>query len=217
MSKAEIEVYFNDAPLWQKEMKALRAILQNLDIEETYKWKQPCYVSDGKNICIIGAFKAYCVVSFFKGALLQDRENVLEAPGKNSQATKMLRFTSLQAIEADKDLIIEYVNEAIAIEEAGLRVAFKDASTYTIVPELQAFFDEISEFKSAFYALTPGRQKGYLLHFEAAKHSKTRLQRIEKAMDRIYAGKGIQDCICGHSKRMPRCDGSHKAFETKER
>lgn len=208
-----INDFFDTANLWKDEMSALRAVLSNTPLNEEFKWKQPCYTFQGNNIAIVGAFKAYCVLSFFKGTLLTDELNLLKSPGENSQATKMFCFTSVDEVLDQEDVIKAYVDEAIEVEKKGLKVDFKSAEEYDIPEELETFFDKDPSLKNAFYALTPGRQKGYLLHFSGAKQSKTRVSRIEKYIPRIMKGIGFHDCVCGQSKRMPTCDGSHNRLK----
>lgn len=212
----KLEKYFAEAKQWKAELLLLRKILLKTDLTEEYKWRQPCYTLHGKNIVIIGTFKAYCVLSFFKGALLQDSQSLLHSPGENSQATRQLRFTSIEDIQAAKDSIQAYIAEAIAIEKSGLKVDFKKKATLEYPEELILKFEESPAFKEAFQALSPGRRRGYLLHFSAGKQSKTRNTRIEKYYKRILSGKGINDCVCGLSRRMPNCDGSHNKLGTKK-
>ena len=207
---AEVDRFLQAVKMWREEMLALRSILLETELNEGWKWRQPCYTWQNKNIAIIGGFKAFCALSFFKGALLKDEKAVLVAPGENSQASRLFRFTNVQEIIKLKPIILAYIDEAIALEKAGKKVQFKAASPSDVPEELNAKFDSSPAFKQAFYALTPGRQRGYLLYFAAPKQSSTRSGRIENYEQRILDGKGIHDCVCGLSKRFPRCDGSHK-------
>jgi len=206
----EVDEYLNNAKKWQKELKKLRMIILDCQLTEEFKWRNPCYTFDNKNIVLIGAFKDNSVLSFFKGVLLNDKQNILVQAGDNTQSARIIKFSNVQQIEEMESVLKVYIKEAIEIEKAGLKVAFKKTSEYVIPEELQNKLDEDSAFKTAFEALTPGRQRGYILHFSAPKQSKTRESRIEKYMDRIFDGKGLYDCVCGLSKRMPSCDGTHK-------
>lgn len=172
----------------------------------------PCYTYDNKNIVVFHDFKDYCAISFFKGVLLIGPNNILIQPTENSQAGRQFQFTDISEIEKLESTIQEYIKEPIEIEKVGLKIEYKKTTEFDIVDELQDIFETNSEFKFAFEALTPGRQRGYLLHFSFAKQSQTRISRIKKYMDRIFDGKGIHDCVCGHSNRMPNCDGSHKYY-----
>ncbi len=178
---------------WKAELARVRALLLDCGLTEESKWGSPCYTYKGNNIILLSAFKEYCCISFFKGALLQDKKGILVQQTKNVQATRQVRFTNVKEIAAQENLLKSYIFEAIEIEKAGLKVALKKTSDYEIPEELLHIFSEDEIFKSAFYALTPGRQRGYLLHFAAPKQSKTRTSRIEKAKPDIFIGKGIHD------------------------
>lgn len=191
-------------------MAELRTILLDCDLTEEWKWRSPCYTFQGSNIAIIGGFKTHCVLSFFKGALLQDPEGILEKPGENSQAARVIRFTRKREIQEKESSLQAYIFEAIEVEKAGLSIDFKEKNELVLVEELLHKFEELPAFKTAFEALTPGRQRGYNLFFSAGKQSQTRTSRIEKYLQRILDGKGINDCVCGLSSKMPSCDGSHK-------
>ena len=206
---AQFEEYFEQLDKWGNELQLLREIVLSCGLEEDFKWKHPCFTLKGKNVVLIHEFKDYCGLMFFKGVLLKDEKKLLHTI-KNIQSERQLRFTSLAEINESHDLIRAYIFEAIDIEQKGLKVKMKDVSDYDVPKELKQKFIESPDFKNAFENLTPGRQKGYLLHFGQAKQSSTRTARIEKYVERIMMGKGIRDCICGHSKRMPNCDGSHK-------
>lgn len=209
MTHPEVTAYLDRAPRWSEEMKALRAILLELGLVETYKWRTPCYTHHGKNVAIIGAFKSHCNLSFLKGAILSDPDGLLQLPGPNSQAARVLSFTALAEIKAITPAIYALVQEAI--DKYDHVVAPQtDKQQLTWPTELVELLAARPECKVAFEALTPGRQRAYLMHFAGAKQSKTRLNRIEKYLPRILKGKGINDCVCGLSQRMPNCDGSHK-------
>ncbi len=178
---------------WHNELVYLRNILQNIGLEEDLKWGMPCYTYKNANVVMLAAFKEYCSISFFKGSLLQDENKLLVAPGDNSQAVKMFRFTNLQDIKTIESTIKAYLFEAIEIEKMGLKVAFKSVDTYEIPEEFQKKLNEDEVLKLAFEKLTPGRQRSYLLHFSQAKQAKTRESRIEKCIPSIMAGKGFNE------------------------
>ena len=188
-----IDGYIRRNKEWQKELTKLREIVLDSPLIEEVKWRSPCYTIDGKNVAFIGSFKGNCVLSFIKGALLKDPKGILEKPGENTQSARFVRFENLAQIEKREPTWRAYIREAIEVERAGLKVKFKKIEEFEIPEELQAQFDEIPEFKTAFRTLTPGRQRAYLLHFSTAKQSKTRTARIEKHMQRILSGKGIDD------------------------
>ncbi len=192
---------------WKEELTILRKLLLASELVEQWKWSQPCYTFEGKNVAIIGAFKDHCVLSFFKGLLIHDTKDLLMPPGKNTQSAMILRIDDVKYISANEKYIKDYINQAIDIEKRGLKVVKKTELEYP--EELIQKFKVDSAFETAFKALTPGRQRGFILHITGSKKPETRNARIEKHTERIFAGKGIHDCICGHSNRMPRCDGSH--------
>ena len=210
---ARADDFFERQVQWKDELIALRAILLECMLTETIKWKIPCYVFENKNIAVLHGFKEHCAIGFFKGALLLDEANRLTQPTENSQAGRQLRFNSTKEILANKSHIQSYIFEAIEIEKNGLKIAYKTAEEFNIPDELTEEFTKNTAFEEAFYRLTPGRQKGYLLHFANAKQSTTRTNRILQAVPRILNGKGLTDCTCGLSKRMPSCDGSHKQLK----
>jgi uncharacterized protein YdeI (YjbR/CyaY-like superfamily) len=206
----EVDVFFENIKKWKAELEQLRTILIDCGLTEDLKWKQPCYSFKGKNICIIGGFKDFCVLSFFKGVLLQDTAGILVKQGENTQSARIVKITELEQIATLKATLKAYIFEAIEVEKAGLEVPFKSNDELVLVEELQTKLDTDATFRAAFTALTPGRQRAYNLYFSGAKQAKSRLDRIEKYTPKILSGKGINDCTCGHSKRMPTCDGSHK-------
>ena len=211
MTKAhpEVTAHFKTLTAWKAELKSLRKITRQCGLTETWKWRQPCYTHEDRNIAILGAFKNYCAISFFNGSLLKNEHGLLLAPGKDSQFTRMLKFTSGEQIAETESIIRACIAEAIQVEASGRKVQTKSVSDYEIPDELRAEFANDPVFQSAFESLTPGRQKGYLLHFAGAKQSKSRAARIAKYRQRILDGKGMRDCICGHSAKYPNCDGSH--------
>lgn len=204
-----VEEYVENAKSWQKELAELRRILLSCGLSESIKWSKPCFMHQNSNVVILYELKDCCAIGFMKGSLLKDSANILLKPGENSQAGRWVKFQSMKEIHGLEEIIRAYVFESIANEEAGLKIEFKKTSEYTLPEELIDTFQKDQTYKEAFDSLTPGRQRGYILHFEQAKQSTTRYSRIEKQRDRILAGKGLQDCVCGLSKRFPRCDGSH--------
>ncbi|MCC6793990.1 MAG: YdeI/OmpD-associated family protein [Candidatus Hydrogenedentes bacterium] len=189
----KIDGWFRKAKQWQEEMLALRAIAGDCGLMEELKWRQPCYTFDGHNVVIIGAFKNFCVMSFFKGALLKDPKGILEQLGENTQSGRTIRLTSVEQIKKLEPAIKALIKEAIKVEKAGLKVEFKKITERPIPEELEAKFKESPALKKAFNALTPGRQREYLLHFSSAKQSETRTARIEKCAPKILKGEGFSD------------------------
>jgi len=206
----KVDFYFIEAEQWQEELKHLRIILLDCGLDEELKWGVPCYTFHKKNIVLIHAFKNYCALLFHKGVLLSDEKGILIQQTKNVQSACQIRFTSVKEIAKLQLVVKAYVFEAIEVERAGLKVENKKISAYNVPEELQNMFKENTSLKTAFDGLTPGRQRAYFLYFGEPKQVKTRQTRIEKYMPRILKGKGLNDCICGLSKRMPNCDGSHK-------
>lgn len=190
---SKVDFYFNKAKKWQEEIKKLRIILLDCKLTEELKWGVPCYMFEKSNIILIHVFKEYCAVLFFKGALLKDKKNILIQQTKNVQAARQIRFISTQEIVKLKTVLKTYIKEAIEIEKAGLKVNFKKTSEYKIPVEFQDKIDEMPALKSAFKALTPGRQRAYIFYFSSAKQSKTREARVEKYRKHILNGKGLED------------------------
>jgi uncharacterized protein YdeI (YjbR/CyaY-like superfamily) len=189
----KVDFYFEKEKKWHDEMEKLRAIALECGLTEELKWGQPCYTFDGRNIVLIHGFKEYCALLFMKGALLRDEHGILIQQTENVQSARQIRFTNVREISGTKSVIKSYIKEAIQIEQAGLKTPLKKTSEYKIPEELQNKFDASSRFKKAFEALTPGRQRGYILFFSQPKQSKTRMTRIEKYTPHILAGKGYQD------------------------
>lgn len=206
----EIKTYFNNLKKWEAELKTLREFILDCKLVEEFKWRNPCYTDNGKNIVLIGASKDFFTLSFFKGALIKDTNNLLQKVGPNTRSAKIISFTSIQKIIENEYFIKKYIKEAIEIERKGLKVDNSNNHKLEFPKELIDQFKEKPYLEKAFKDLTKGRQRGYILHFSAAKQSKTRTSRITKHEQRILNGKGILDCICGLSKRLPNCDGSHK-------
>lgn len=189
----EVDWYFDKNETWGAAMRKLRAIALDSGLTEELKWGCPCYTLDGNNIVLIHAFKAYCALLFFKGALLKDEHGVLVQQTKNVQAARQVRFTSLSEVEKLEPTVKACINEAIAVERSGQQVAFKSTAAFDMPDEFKRKLAAQPALSAAFHALTPGRQRAYLLHFASAKQSKTREARVEKAIERILAGKGLDD------------------------
>jgi uncharacterized protein YdeI (YjbR/CyaY-like superfamily) len=189
----KVDWYFDKAEKWQKELKELRAIVLDCGLAENLKWGCPCYTFDGKNIVLIHSFNEYCALLFFKGALLSDPNGILIQQTENVQAARQLRFDNVREILELGSVLKAYIFEAIEVEKAGLKVELKKTAEFNIPEEFRVRLDDIPELRTAFYALTPGRQRGYLLHFSSAKQAKTREARIEKYMQQILDGKGLDD------------------------
>ena len=192
-SNPQVDGYIRKNKQWQEELSKLRKILLSTPLTEEVKWRVPCYTFENNNVVILGAFKESCVLSFVKGALLKDAKKILIQPGENTQSARVVRFTDVQQIAKLESTLKAYIHEAMEVEKAGLKVNFKKISEFTIPDELQTKFEEMPALKTAFRALTPGRQRAYLMHFSAAKQSKTRESRIEKCVQRILQGKGLDD------------------------
>ncbi len=185
--------FFNKPQKWQDEYNMLREICLAGLLTEELKWGCPCYTFDGRNIVLIHGFKEYCALLFFKGALLQDADNILIQQTKNVQGPRQVRFKSIGEIIEMENILKSYIKEAIEVEKSGLKVEMKKTSEFKMPVELKNILEKNSALKKAFQSLTPGRQRGYILYFSAPKQSKTRVARIEKHMSQIYKGKGLQD------------------------
>lgn len=213
MNHPKVEAFLAGAKAWQVEMEALCGILRGCGLEEDLKWGAPCYASKGKNVVLVNGFKPHAVLVFPDGALMEDPEGLLVAPGENSRSARQVRFTDLESVRRHEGAIQELVREAVRVSASGEKVAPQAPEEIAVPEELTAAFAKEPALKVAFDALTPGRRKAYLQHFGDSAQAKTRTARIEKARDRILCGKGLNDCVCGLSKRMPGCDGSHKALK----
>jgi len=189
----KVDVFIGKSKKWKKEYEKLRDIVLDCELTEEFKWMHPCYTLQNKNIVIIHGFKEYCALLFHKGALLKDTHGILIQQTENVQAARQIRFTNVQEIIDMEPVLKAYIHEAIEVEKAGLEVTFKKNTEYVIPEELQTKFDESPALKTAFEALTPGRQRAYLLHFSGPKQSKTRESRVEKYMQQILDGKGLND------------------------
>jgi uncharacterized protein YdeI (YjbR/CyaY-like superfamily) len=189
----KVDFYFSNSQKWQTALEQLRRIALDCQLTEELKWGTPCYTLQGKNIILIHEFKEYCAFLFFKGALLNDSEGILIQQSKNVQAARQIRFTNLNKIIELETILKNYIYEAIEVEKAGLEVKFKKTEEFILVEEFQKKLEELPALKAAFEALTPGRQRAYMLHFSTPKQSKTRESRVEKCMPQILDGKGLND------------------------
>jgi uncharacterized protein YdeI (YjbR/CyaY-like superfamily) len=189
----KVDFYFIRAKKWQEEMDLLRIIALDCGLTEELKWGCPCYTLNDTNILLIHVFKEYCAFLFFKGVLLKDAKGFLIQQTKNVQAARQIRFTNAKEITKMKSILKAYIKEAIEVEKAGLKVEMKKTSEYTIPEEFQNKLDEMPNLKTAFYALTPGRQRGYIYYFSQPKQSKTREARVAKYCSKIINGKGLDD------------------------
>jgi len=189
----KVDAYISKVKQWQEEMETLRAIILACQLTEELKWGKPCYTFQASNVVLIQGFKEYIALLFFKGALLKDADGILVKPGQNTQAGRQMRFTHVREILEMEPILMAYINEAIEVEKAGLTVDFKKTADFIIPSEFQNQLDEIPALKTAFNALTPGRQRAYLLYFSAPKQSRTRQSRVEKYKQHILNGKGLND------------------------
>ena len=189
----KVDFFFNKAGQWQEEYGKLRMIVLSCGLTEELKWGCPCYALQKRNIVLIHGFKEYCALLFMKGALLNDTHGILIQQTENVQSARQVRFTNLQEIIDLESVLKAYINEAIEVEKAGLKVEMKTTAEFKMPDEFQDKLKAIPALKIAFEALTPGRQKGYLLYFAAAKQTKTREARVEKYIPQILGGKGLDD------------------------
>ena len=189
----KVDFYFNKAKKWQEELEQLRTIVLDCGLTEELKWGVPCYTFQKSNIVLIHVFKEYCALLFFKGALLNDAKGILVQQTENVQAARQVRFTSVREIVKLEPILKAYIFEAIEVEKAGLKVSFKRTTDFIIPEEFQNKLDKSRALKTAFHKLTPGRQRAYILHFSAPKQSRTRESRVEKCMQQILNGKGLND------------------------
>lgn len=188
----KVEAVLRQETKWHDEFQCLRSLILAFPFEEQLKWGQACYTLEGKNVVLIHGFKDYCALMFFKGALLKDPKRILVAPGAN-QSTRQIRFSSVGDVDKLKSVVKAYIQEAIEVEKAGLKVKMKTTSDFKVPQEFQQKLDALPALKKAFNALTPGRQRGYLYHFSQPALSKTRQARVEKQIPLILAGKGLND------------------------
>jgi len=189
----KVDFYFDKAKQWQQEIERLRTIVLDCGLAEELKWGCPCYTLGESNIVLIHVFKEYCALLFFKGALLNNADGLLVRQTENVQAARQIRFTNIREIIEQESIIKKTINEAIEVEKSGLKVELKKTTEFAMPAEFQDKLDHIPALKTAFEALTPGRQRAYLLHFSQSKQSKTREARVEKYMPQILNGKGLND------------------------
>jgi len=189
----KVDFYFTKAETWREELEKLRTIVLDCRLAEELKWGVPCYTFHNRNIVLLHTFKEYCALLFFKGALLNDPAGVLIPQTKNTQAARQIRFTGVREIAEMESTLKAYIHEAIEVEQAGLKVKFKKTAEFNVPEEFQIKLEENPALKTAFEALTPGRQRAYLLYFSAAKQSGTRTSRVEKCTQGILDGKGLHD------------------------
>jgi uncharacterized protein YdeI (YjbR/CyaY-like superfamily) len=189
----KVDGFLRKAKKWRKEFEKLRGVILGCELTEELKWGWPCYTFQNKNVVLIHGFNEYCALLFFKGALLKDPKGILIQQTQNVQAARQIRFTDLREIVEMKPILKAYISQALEVEKAGLKVKLKKSTEFKIPEEFQRKLDEIPALKTAFAALTPGRQRAYILYFSAAKQSKTRESRVEKWMQQILKGKGLDD------------------------
>lgn len=190
---SKVDAFLARAERWRAEFERLRAIVLECGLEEALKWGHPCYALDGRNVCLIHGFKDYCAVLFMKGALLDDQAGVLVQQTANVQGARQIRFSSVDQIAGMENILKDYVQQAIEAERSGLKVPMKATDAFDVPEEFKAKLGSDPALKAAFEALTPGRQRGYLLYFASAKQSKTRQARVENSIPAILAGKGRDD------------------------
>ncbi|HUX60483.1 MAG TPA: YdeI family protein [Ignavibacteriaceae bacterium] len=189
----KVDFFFNEAKKWQEEFEKLRMIILDCGLTEELKWGQPCYTLQDKNIVLMHGFKEYCALLFMKGALLNDSKGILIQQTENVQAARQIRFTNVREIVKMENILKAYIHEAIEVEKAGLKVKLKKTSEFKIPEEFQSKLDKSKVLKTAFEALTPGRQRAYIFYFSQPKQSKTRQSRVEKYVQQILDGKGLDD------------------------
>ena len=189
----KVDDFLSKAKKWRDEFKKLREIVLDCGLTEEFKWGKPCYTYQKSNIVLIHAFKKYCAFLFFKGDLLKDTKSILVKQTENVQAARQIRFTNTQEIDEMESILKDYISEAIEVEKAGLEVDFKKTTEFKIPDEFQTKLDESPALRTAFNALTPGRQRAYILYFSQPKQSKTRTSRVEKYMQQILDRKGLND------------------------
>lgn len=189
----KVDQFLSKTKKWQDEMTLLREIIMECSLEEDFKWMHPCYTLDNANVVLIHSFKDYCALLFFKGVLMKDEKQILIQQTENVQDRRQIRFKNTAEIEELESVIKDYIKEAIAIEKKGLKVIMKTTAEFNMPEEFRIVLEEMPELKTAFEKLTPGRQRAYLLYFSSAKQTKTRETRIEKYIDKILNGKGLDD------------------------
>lgn len=210
----KVDTYLSGLKEWKKEVELLREILLATELEEEFKWSRPCYTYNGKNIVGIATLKEHCALNIFNGASLSDPNGILIIPGEHTQSGRWMKFDSVANINKHTKLIKSFIKQAIELEVNGVKLIKTKPLALPLPAELETIFKKDAKLKKAFYALTPGRQRAYLIYFSGTKNAQTIINRIEKYTPKILCGKGFNDCTCGLSKRMPNCDGSHKFAKT---
>ncbi len=193
MLNPNVDWFFSKSSKWQFAFNELRQLILSFDLVEELKWGHPCYTINKNNVVLIHGFKTYCALLFMKGALMNDSNNILVQQTENVQSARQMRFVSLDEIISQQEVVKLYIKNAIEVERSGVKFEMKKTTEYKIPEEFETALNQRSELKTAFYALTPGRQRGYLLYFSSAKQSKTRVQRIDNNIPRILEGKGLED------------------------
>jgi uncharacterized protein YdeI (YjbR/CyaY-like superfamily) len=193
MMNPKVDAFLDRAEQWREEFEKLRTIALGCQLAEELKWGHPCYTHQESNVVLIHGFNDYCAYLFFKGALLKDPIGILVQQTENVQSARQIRFTDVQQIVELEDVLKDYIDEAVEVEKSGLEVDFKETSDFVVAEEFQTVLDEMPELKAAFDALTPGRQRAYLLHFSQPKQARTRASRVEKCVEQILNGKGLND------------------------
>jgi uncharacterized protein YdeI (YjbR/CyaY-like superfamily) len=190
----KVDFYFDKEKKWKEEITMLRTIILDCGLTEELKWGSPCYtVDEDANVGLIHVFKDYCAVLFFKGAIMKDPDGILIQQTKNVQSARQIRFTNAKEVKGAKKILKNYITDAVAIERAGLKVTLKKPTEFAVAEEFQNRLDDSPALKKAFNALTPGRQRGYLLYFSSAKQAQTRESRVDKYIPQILKGKGLED------------------------
>jgi len=210
----KVDAYINGLKKWKQEAQLLREILSNTELDEEFKWSRPCYTYNGKNIVGIATLKEHCALNIFNGASLSDPNSILIIPGEHTQSGRWMKFDSVANINKHTKVIKSFIKEAIELEVNGVKLIKTKPAALPLPVELENIFKKDAKLKKAFNALTPGRQRAYLIYFSGTKNAQTIINRIEKYTPKILCGKGFNDCTCGLSKRMPNCDGSHKFAKT---
>jgi len=210
----KVDAYINGLKKWKQEAQLLREILLTIELDEDFKWSRPCYTYNGKNIVGIATLKEHCALNIFNGASLTDPNGILIIPGEHTQSGRWMKFDAVANIIKHTKLIKSFIKEAIELEVNGVKLIKTKPAALPLPVELENIFKKDAKLKKAFNALTPGRQRAYLIYFTGTKNAQTIINRIEKYTPKILCGKGFNDCTCGLSKRMPNCDGSHKFAKT---
>ncbi len=205
-----VDAYLASLERWGEELSLLRNLVLQTGLVEELKWGVPTYTYKGHNVVILFCLKDQFGISFLKGVFLADEAGILVMPGENSRSGRIVKFSDMGQVAGLEDVLVAYIYEAIEVERAGLKVAAPKPEDLVLPVELAEKLEQDQQLNTAFRKLTPGRQRGYVMHIASAKQAATRVSRVEQHTSRILAGIGIDDCTCGLSKRKPRCDGSHR-------